>query len=308
MAYLLELVGRLSEGCGRQTEQQRENWAQAVKGFQTNDGGFRGRSDESDIYYTAFAVRTLAIIDGLDDVTAERIRKYLESLLQTQTTLIDLVSLLFSASTLDAVTGGDLFQMARDDWAERFVDELERHRCDDGGYARTPKGAAGSTYQTFLNLLCFELLDSPVPEPERIVAFLLSQEAEGGGFLEIRAAKRAGTNPTAAAIGSLQILGSLSEEIRDRARPFFHTLISDEGGFRAHTRIPIADLLSTFTGLWTLDRLGETESINVPEIGRFVESLEVPGGYLGAILDEQADVEYLFYGVGTIALLALIGE
>ena len=65
MAYLLELVGRLSEGCGRQTEQQRENWAQAVKGFQTNDGGFRGRSDESDIYYTAFAVRTLAIIDGL---------------------------------------------------------------------------------------------------------------------------------------------------------------------------------------------------------------------------------------------------
>ena len=45
--------------------------------------------------------------------------------------------------------------------------------------------------------------------------FIRSQEADEGGFREIRVSKRAGTNPTAAAIGVLRILDAVSEEIRE---------------------------------------------------------------------------------------------
>ena len=307
MVDLLELVARLAEGCGELPADRREESIRAVKAFQAPSGGFRGRAEEADLYYTAFAVRTLAILDGFDPATADSTRRYLQSTLQDRTTLVDLVSLLFAAYTLEAATGEDVFETAQADWSRRFLDELERHRCDDGGFARTTKGAAGSTYQTFLNLLCYELLDQPIPQRERLISFVLSQRAAEGGFLEIRAAKRAGTNPTAAAVGSLEILGALTDEIRSETVAFLHTLLGDEGGFRANTRIPISDLLSTFTGLWTLDRLGGIDELPMEKIADYVSSLEVPGGFLGAVLDEEADVEYLFYGVGTLGLLALLG-
>ena len=80
---------------------------------------------------------------------------------------------------------------------------------------------------------------------------------------------------------------------------------TDEGGLRANTRIPIADLLSTFTGLLTLGDLGALEMIDDAAALRYARSLQQPGGgFFGAAWDEQADVEYTFYGIGTCALLA----
>ena len=39
-----------------------------------------------------------------------------------------------------------------------------------------------------------------------------------------------------------------------------------EGGIRANDRIPAADLLSTFTGTWTLDQLVSSELLDWPAI------------------------------------------
>ncbi len=308
MPYLLQLVTRLAEGAGHLREDERRRWIDETFEFQTPVGGFCGRVREADLYYTAFAVRTVSILDGWTDEAAAAAEGYLRESLSGHRSLIDLVSLVFAGYTLEAATGRDPFSAANDEWVDRLLDELERHRCDDGGYGRTTRGAASSTYQTFLNLLCYELLDRPVPQPELLVEFLDSQRAEGGGFLEIRAAKRAGTNPTAAAVGALELLSALDNETREETAEFLYGLLGDEGGFRANTRIPLADLLSTFTALWTLDRLGETSELELDRLERFVRSLQVPHGFLGASLDEQADVEYTFYGVGTLALRALLGE
>ncbi len=308
MPYLLQLVGRLSEGAARWPISQRREWIEATLHFQTPSGGFRGRAEEADLYYTAFAVRTLSLLDGWTDDSADAAESYLAGQLVQRRSVIDLVSLLFAGYTLEAATGRDVFASASDEWVDRLLAELERHRGDDGGYARTTRGAASSTYQTFLNLLCYQLLDRPVPQAERAVEFILSQRADGGGFLEIRAAKRAGTNPTAAAIGALEILGALDEPIRRETAAFLLELRDESGGFRANTRIPLADLLSTFTGLWTLDRLDAAGEIDWAKVEHFVRSLAVPGGFLGAVLDPEPDVEYTFYGVGTLALCALVGE
>jgi geranylgeranyl transferase type-2 subunit beta len=177
-------------------------------------------------------------------------------------------------------------------------------RRADGGYAKGVEGAASSTYHTFLVLLCLEVLECPVPEPEKIVAFLNTQRAEDGGFREIRASKRAGTNPTAAAIATLRMLNAMDEDTRLDTIDFLADMQTDEGGLRANTRIPIADLLSTFTGVLTLMDLGGEREIDLAHARRFVAELEQPeGGFHGAAWDPAHDVEYSFYGLGCLALL-----
>src|SRR6185436_5415219 len=105
--------------------------------------------------------------------------------------------------------------------------------------------------------------------------------------------------------GALRILGALSDETRGETIDFLAEMQMDEGGLRANTRIPIADLLSTFTGLLTLEDLGGAAEIDLAAVRRFTEGLEVEGGgFRGAEWDTAHDVEYAFYGLGTLALLS----
>jgi geranylgeranyl transferase type-2 subunit beta len=71
----------------------------------------------------------------------------------------------------------------------------------------------------------------------------------------------------------------------------------------ANTRIPFADLLSTFTGLLTLADLNATSAVNVAAIERYALAMQSPrGGFFGFSLDQIADVEYSFYGIASISL------
>ena len=73
----------------------------------------------------------------------------------------------------------------------------------------------------------------------------------------------------------------------------------------ARGRAPLADLLSTFTGAWTLHQLGALDRLDTAAVRRYAEGLEVPGGgFRGGLWDDHTDVEYTFYGLGTLALLA----
>ena len=191
-------------------------------------------------------------------------------------------------------------------WRKNVSDLLSTLRTEDGGFAKTPEGRAGSTYQTFLSILCYQLIDIPVPDTEGIEAFLESQKQLEGGYLEIRAAKRAGVNPTAAAIGSLKALGKLKPDEQQNTAGFLSEMQSDEGGFTANTRIPFADLLSSFTGLLTLADLDSIAAVNTEAISRYALSMQSPeGGFVGFTLDQTADVEYSFYGLATLALCQL---
>src|SRR5205814_7761677 len=114
--------------------------------------------------------------------------------------------------------------------------------------------------------------------------------------------------PTAAGVGLLQILGELDETARQGTADFLAALPSPfEGGLRANDRIPAADLLSTFTGGWTLDQLGAADRLDWAKVRSYAEECERPiGGFRGGLWDDRTDVEYTFYGLGTLALAALI--
>jgi geranylgeranyl transferase type-2 subunit beta len=303
--YLENLTIRLTTGIAGLPDEVRARHAEYLKAAQRADGGFAGREGDSDVYYTSFGLRGMAVLGELYGPPAEKAAEFLKARMSGRESIVDFFSLIYCASLLDVSAGIDIFKDAAGDWRDAVSGVLEKLRREDGGYAKGTEGTASSTYHTFLVLLCLQLIQRDVPRPDEIVRFLHSQRSDEGGFREIRASKRAGTNPTAAAIAALRILDALDDDTGENTIDFLCDMQTDEGGLRANTRIPIADLLSTFTGALTLLDLGALNEIDTPAALRFAQSLELPdGGFHGAAWDPACDVEYTFYGLGCLALLS----
>jgi geranylgeranyl transferase type-2 subunit beta len=304
-SYLYDQTLLLAGGAARLPDSARSRHTTYLAKSQRADGGFAGREGDSDLYYTSFALRGLFILGALHGEVAQQAAGFLRSKLAGQETIVDFLSLIYGATLLDLSAGIDVFDGQASNWRDAVADELELLRREDGGYAKTKAGRASSTYQSFLVVLCRQLIDRPLPHADRMVEFIHSQRSEDGGFREIRVAKRGGTNPTAAAIGTLKMLAALDTRVAKDTIEFLVDMQTDEGGLRANTRIPIADLLSTFTGVLTLADLDGLGLVDTSAIRRYVWQMEEPdGGFRGAAWDQGVDVEYTFYGLGGAALLA----
>lgn len=308
--YLTRLTTRLLDGIERLPEEVRQRHTNYLLMCQNPDGGFSGREGGSDLYYTGFALRSLAVLQALNPDVCSKAARFLRQRMAGSAGVVDFFSLVVSCYLVPLGGGPDALADAPADWRDRVAATLETFRAPDGGYGKTPGAPHGSTYTSFLVVLCLQLLDEPIPQPERLVAFVKSRRRPDGGYVEISAMRRSGTNPTAAGVGLLQILGDLDDDARAAVAGFLTGLPSPlEGGFRANDRIPAADLLSTFTGGWTLEQIGAADRPDWPAVRDYALSCERPGGgFRGGLWDEQADVEYTFYGLGTLALAALMTD
>jgi geranylgeranyl transferase type-2 subunit beta len=303
-SYLPRLTERLADGLARQPASFRKRHANYIRACQNADGGFSGRDPASDLYYTGFALRGLALLDELTPEVAERTAGYLRQRLDGSASVVDFFSLLYACGLVQLASGIDALADSPADWPDRVAALLTSFRTPGGGYGKTPGAASGSTYHTFLVALCFQLLNRPLPDADAAVRFVQGRQREDGGFVEIGPMKRSGTNPTAAAVGVLQICGALDESTKDGVADFLSNLQSMEGGLQANARAPLADLLSTFTGCWTLAEIGAPDRVDSAEALGYAKALERPdGGFHGGHWDGGFDVEYTFYGLGAVALL-----
>ncbi|MEK6235771.1 MAG: geranyl transferase, partial [Planctomycetales bacterium] len=64
--YLENLTRRLTDAAKLLPDDVRRRHAAFLKSTQLEDGGFPGREGGSDLYYTGFALRGLALLDELD--------------------------------------------------------------------------------------------------------------------------------------------------------------------------------------------------------------------------------------------------
>jgi geranylgeranyl transferase type-2 subunit beta len=300
--YLLRLGARLAAGLSTLDDAHRERHRAFILSRRRPDGGFAGREGDSDLYYTSFAVRGLALLGGLNREELASLEGYLRVHDWRRLGVIDLMNWLWLVLAVQASGGGNLLGDAA---PEQIAERLESVRASDGGYAKSPEGAVGSTYHSFLVTLTYQLIGRDVPKPNALIQFLYDRQRDDGGFVEIAPMRRSGTNPTAAAVAVLGILGALDAELRADVRAFLSEVRSDEGGFQANARVPFADGLSTFTGLLTAQDLGCDEVLDPERVRLLLEQgLEFPtGGFRAATWDEAADVEYTFYGLGVLALL-----
>lgn len=308
-AYLPRLTARLADGVARLPAARRDRHVRFLRSAQNPDGGFSGREGGSDLYYTGFALRGLAVLGALSPEVCSRAAGFLRASLASQATVIDFFSLLYSCLLVQAAGGEDVLAGRASDWPDRVAEALEGFRNADGGYAKGPGGSAGSTYHSFLVSLCYQLLGREVPDGGRLVEFVLSRRREDGGFVEMAPMRKSGTNPTAAGVGVLQVVEpgwqTSRPEVRDGVVSLLLDVASPEGGFRANGRVPLADLLSTFTAAWTLEELGASGRLDAAEVAGYAEAVERPqGGFSGGLWDDRTDVEYTFYGLGVLGLFA----
>jgi geranylgeranyl transferase type-2 subunit beta len=309
--YLDQLDARLAAGLAKVPAKQLTPHREFIVASQCADGGFPNRAGKPDLYYTGFALRALAGLGAITPVIRDRVSGFIRQQPFPPTGIIDWVSLLYAARIIRSAGGPDVLLAG---WRRSVVAALEKHRSPDGGYAKAAGGSVGSTYHTFLAALACEMMGEPPRDPKRVVAFLKSRRRDDGGFVEWPVMKRSGTNPTAAALGlgamlarrsaTVSLLGRASGVAKGAARCLL-ALQTVDGGFRANSVAPAADLLSTFTALLTLDGLGALDRADGAAASRFVRSLALPaGGFRGGAWDDRADVEYTFYGLGSLSLLA----
>jgi hypothetical protein len=262
------------------------------------DGGFVGRDEESDLYYTLFGVESLiALGEPMAYGSFEKIlsRYLLPFGAGTSLDLVHLCSLARCWSDLPGAQQHWLTYSMR----HTMVETLRSYRSVDGGFAPVPHAKIGTAYAAFLASGALEDLKEAIPQPEALADALESLRCDDGGFTNESLLGVPITSATAAAI---TLLLHLHRPPHPETIDWLLDRRNDDGGFAASTALPVSDLLSTATALHALGQAGVVLDPQ-PRLAcrKYVESLRTEeGGYRGSAADGMADGEYTFY-----ALLAL---
>ena len=128
-AYLQVLTIRLAAGVGRLSDSTRQQHARYFLDAQQADGGFGGREGDSDLYYTAFALRALSILGELYGDVAERAEQFLKPQLASHQTIVDFFSLFYAANLLKVASGKDIFADSDPNWPDQVAGFW--NHCDD---------------------------------------------------------------------------------------------------------------------------------------------------------------------------------
>jgi geranylgeranyl transferase type-2 subunit beta len=309
MDFLALLRDDIRAGLLHAPDQYRRLHARWMLARQLPGGAFANRRGKPDLYYTAFALRGLSALQALHSETATVAAAYLKSLLaQPESLKLRQPSGAFSdavaaASWWDSVglceeNAAPLLSEADRAEALRLTHlRLAALRRDDGGWAKTDMDGAGSLYHSLIACSIHFRTGVGIPQPGAVLGLLKTLARDEGGFLENRHAKRPGTNGCAAGVFLSLLMGNV-EGIERHGR-FLKSMQGAEGGFLATQGSPIADLLSTYSALFTLKLMSQLEAGMVAKAGKFGRDLEQgSGGYVGFALETLADCEYAFYGLG----------
>jgi geranylgeranyl transferase type-2 subunit beta len=261
-------------------------------------GGFRGRSGDPDVYYSMFALWSLAALrrDVADVAGVATIGAGGEDEL-------DLAHLAAVIET-EALVAGPGCRGWRD--RSRWAGLIETFRRPHGGYAPERTASEGSLGGTYLAVLAHERLREPVPGRDDVVRFVLSKRT-GDGFSEVCGSDHPTVVSTAAAVA---VLRSLAPGCAPDPGWLWTCYCAGEGGFKAFSAAPEADLLSTAVALFVLRDAGAAPSGVRNAVLRFVQGLwRDDGGFSAGRSDTATDCEYTFYALlamGAVASLPCV--
>ncbi len=258
----------------------------------TPSGGFRGRCDTPDLYYTLFAIESLIALNA--PLPIESISPWLAS--QAQRDDLDLVHLACLARCRAALGQTD------DANAQAIIDKTETFRTADGGFSERPAQAAGTAYGAFLAIGAHQDLAAPLGDPTAVIESLTDLQGPEGGFGNSADIPTASAPATAAAITALR---HLAQPANQPAQDWLLSQIAPDGGIGAWPGTPAPDLLSTAVSLHALNQC----QVRLDAVGQrcldYCDSLwSSRGGFKGHTSDQTLDCEYTFYGLLALGNLA----
>jgi len=268
--------------------------AHFVRSRQLQDGQFRGRGEEGDIYYTVFGIDCLLALD--EEIDRAALGRYLTSFgCGENLDLMHLGCLARCWSRLDreGLTSGN---------AAAILKRVESYRSEDGGYHIERGAKCGSIYGCFLAYAAYQDLAAELPEVERVADSIEALHIDGGLYASEQGFDKPTTN---AAVGALLMLSSLGRSAGNRAGEWLLEQHHAKGGFVAAPEVPIPDLVSTATALFALRKTGMDVSGVKEGCINFLGSVwNDDGGFSGNWMDETSDCEYTFYALLSLGCLA----
>lgn len=246
------------------------------------DSSFMNRRGESDLYYTAFGW-LLAYLLG-QPLNAQLQADYLA---QQRPDTFDLVhyaayrrcQLLHRLCTVGAL---------RLAWEQRTSQPLPAFEQ----FAAVPLDDPWSPYTRFLWLSLQEDCGQRLSSAQVELARLAPYQTPEGGYANVAGWPTASTNATTAV---LSVMGQLTGYHPHAALTYLRNCQQPTGGFAATAVSPVPDLLSTATALFTLKNYAVAPRYAAND---FVEAHWLAnGGFAPTLLEEESDVEYLFYGL-----------
>jgi hypothetical protein len=267
-----------------------ESAARFVRNHLNEDGGFRGRSARSDLYYTVFGVESLLALAA--EMPFGRVAAFLRGFGTGR--MLDLVHLACLARCRADLPE----EFPAGDARQAILDRVECFRSADGGYAPAAGSARGTAYACFLALGAYQDLGGKVPAADGLVRCVESLRTPDRAYANDPGTGLGLAPATAAAVTVLRQLGrsvepSVAEWLLARRHP--------AGGLLAMPGAPVPDLLSTATALHALAGMSVPLAPLREACLQFVRGLRrEDGGFRGSWADDAADCEYTYY-----ALLAL---
>ena len=241
----------------------------------TANGVFMDRSGREDIYYTSFGM-LLSHVLGIHR-NCETTRLWLDRVDREQLDMVHYAAYVRSRMI--------------NEWEQNKIEFLLKNIKRKAirplsSFEVVPNMDAESPYAQFI---FYSLCEDTGNIPPTVC--LTPYRIDGGGYANTRQGSPS-TNATAAALmvtGQSEGYSSTRdvEWLRDEQKP--------NGGWCAEQNTPLPDLLSTATALFTLHcydikpRYSATDFIE----GHWLDN----GGFAATLLEDESDVEYLFYGL-----------
>ena len=189
------------------------------------DGGFKGRSDESDLYYTMFGVEAMVAVfpEFSCQQAAEFLHQFEDKLDSME--MVDVACYLRSMADVS-----DDFSFSE---AGRF---LEAFSTPDGGYNIDRSAEKGTAYGCFLALGAFQDSGLEVPCAEGLIECINSLKTSSGGYSNEFGMAAGSTPATAAAVSVLHFLGG---GIGDDTIDWLLARVSRKGDFWRWKMLPL---------------------------------------------------------------------
>ncbi|MBN2317309.1 MAG: hypothetical protein JXM79_25525 [Sedimentisphaerales bacterium] len=263
-----------------------------INGRHNPDGGFKGRTDQSDLYYTVFGIEALLALNAKPDLKCTQ--SFLQSFIDDPS--LDLVHLACLARCFADVSHD--FIKDDPDFRTRMANRIERYRSANRGYSNLIGVEHGTAYGCFLALGAYQDLEVEMHHPHALVDCIQSLQTPDGGYANEPAGQVGSTPATAAAIS---VLHYLSEPAGASSTNWLLRQLDPRGGFTATPglrQVGIPDLLSTATALHALALNGVSIGDMKESCLDFLDSLwNDKGGFHGHWADETLDCEYTYYGL-----------
>ncbi|MFP4104548.1 MAG: prenyltransferase/squalene oxidase repeat-containing protein [Phycisphaerae bacterium] len=259
--------------------------------LQCEDGGFRGRAAHSDLYYSAFALQSLA---SLEAPIPSGVREYLNGF---DPATLDLVHLGCLARALAALPEG----LAGTEAAQRIHRQLDRFRAEDGGYAEEPNQLHSSAYASFFAVGVCEDTAMPVADVDALFDRLEGLATPDGAYTNSAEFPVPTTPNTAAAV---VVHHQFDRQVRPETLNWLEKRFCESGGFLAIPDAPMPDLLSTAVTLQALSLARRSlESFREPCLDFMDELWTGRGAFRGYRGEREVDCEFTFYGLLGLGLL-----